>query len=268
VRSGKPAKEMQSMSTKILLLGGTTEARQIADVLANCDETETTMSLAGRTTSPASFPIPVRIGGFGGVEGLAGYLKVQDIALLLDATHPFAAQMKTNAVEAARLAGIPIVRLHRPAWVAAAGDRWTTVENVAGAIEALGRSKARNVFLPLGRNELVPFEAAPWHRYLIRSIEAFVPPLNLPNAEYIVARPPYTRDGEIDLLKTRAIDVMVAKNSGGAISYAKILAARALGIEVIVIDRPRVPDAPSGQTIAEVLAMVTHQLGLRAKRVA
>ena len=256
------------MSKKILLLGGTTEARQIAGFLAQCAHAETTMSLAGRTTSPASFPVPVRTGGFGGVEGLAAHLKEHDIALLLDATHPYAAQMKANAVEAARRTGIPIVRLHRSAWEPVAGDRWTIVQTVAGAIEALGRGKTRNVFLPLGRNELVPFEAAPWHRYLIRSIEPFVPPLDLPDAEYIVARPPYAKAGEVELLQSRAIEVMVVKNSGGTVSYPKILAARELGIEVIVIGRPRIPEAPSGETVAEVIDMVTHQLGLPAKRVA
>jgi precorrin-6A/cobalt-precorrin-6A reductase len=174
---------------KILLLGGTTEAREIADVLAKCTESDAMISLAGRTSIHAKFQIPVRIGGFGGAEGLAVFLRENAFDLLINATHPYADQMWRNAIDAARLADVPLVAFHRPPWTPTMGDRWTQVDGVAGAIATLGRRKARNVFLPLGHKELVKFEAVPRHRYLIRAIETFDPPLKLPKASYIKARP-------------------------------------------------------------------------------
>ncbi|MGE3366415.1 MAG: cobalt-precorrin-6A reductase [Rhizobiaceae bacterium] len=253
---------------KILLLGGTTEAREIAEVLASCAESEALMSLAGRTSFPAAFPTPVRIGGFGGAEGLASFLRENAFDLLINATHPYADQMWRNAIEAAKLADVPLVAFHRPAWTPVAGDKWTEVDGVAGAIAMLGRRKARNVFLPLGHKELVKFEAVPRHRYLIRAIESFDPPLNLPKASYLKARPPFDKASERELLKSQQIDVMIVKNSGGSASYPKIVAARELGIEVIVIDRPFVPDIDHARSVAEVMRATVHALGLRAKRVA
>jgi len=253
---------------KILLLGGTTEAREIAEVLANCTEADALLSLAGRTSLHAAFPIPVRIGGFGGAEGLAAYLRENAFELLINATHPYADQMWLNAIEAAKLAQVPLVAFHRPAWTPVAGDKWTEVDGVAGAIASLGRRKARNVFLPLGHKELVKFEAVPRHRYLIRAIESFDPPLNLPKASYLKARPPFDKASERELLKKHAIDVMIVKNSGGNASYAKIVAARELGIEVIVISRPFVPDIDHARNVADVVAGAVHALDLRAKRVA
>jgi precorrin-6A/cobalt-precorrin-6A reductase len=253
---------------KILLLGGTTEAREIAEVLATCTEADSLMSLAGRTTFPAKFPIPVRIGGFGGAEGLASFLRANAFDLLLNATHPYADRMWNNAIDAAKLADVPLVAFHRPAWAPAAGDKWSEVDGVAGAIAVLGRRKARNVFLPLGHKELVKFEAVPRHRYLIRAIETFDPPLKLPRASYIKARPPFDKASEIELLKKHEIEVMIVKNSGGSASYAMIVAARELGIEVIVINRPFVPDIAHAKNVAEVVQAAVHALDLRAKRVA
>jgi precorrin-6A/cobalt-precorrin-6A reductase len=193
------------------------------------------MSLAGRTTFPAAFPIPVRTGGFGGAEGLASFLRENGFDLIINATHPYATQMWRNAIDAARLADVPLVAFHRPPWTPTTADKWTQVDGVARAITVLGRRKARNVFLPLGHKELIKFEAVPRHRYLIRAIETFDPPLNLPKASYLKARPPFDKASEIELLKKHSIDVMIVKNSGGSASYAKIVAARELGIEVIVI---------------------------------
>jgi len=257
-----------SQRHKILLLGGTTEAREIADVLAHCTESDAMISLAGRTSRPATFPIPVRIGGFGGIDGLASFLRENAFDLLINATHPYADRMWRNAIEAAKLANIPMVALHRPPWAPSDNDKWIQVESVAGAIAALGRRKARNVFLPLGHKELIKFESVPRHRYLIRAIETFDPPLNLPKASYIKARPPFDKASELELLKKHKIDVMIVKNSGGSASYAKIVAARELGIEVIVIGRPFVPDIDHARSVAEVVQAAVHALGLPAKRVA
>lgn len=253
---------------KILLLGGTTEAREIAEVLAACTESEALMSLAGRTTFPAAFPIPVRTGGFGGAEGLASFLRENGFDLIINATHPYATQMWRNAIDAARLADVPLVAFHRPPWTPTTADKWTQVDGVAGAITVLGRRKARNVFLPLGHKELIKFEAVPRHRYLIRAIETFDPPLNLPKASYLKARPPFDKASEIELLKKHSIDVMIVKNSGGSASYAKIVAARELGIEVIVIRRPFVPEIDYARNVADTVRSVVHALDLRAKRVA
>jgi len=253
---------------KILLLGGTTEAREIAEVLATFSECDALMSLAGRTSFPASFAIPVRVGGYGGVEGLASFLRENAFDLLINATHPYADKMWQNAIDAAKLADVPLVAFHRPAWTPVAADKWTQVEGVDGAIAVLGRRKARNVFLPLGQKELIKFEAVPRHRYLIRAVESFDPPLNLPKASYIKARPPFDKASERELLTRHNIDVMIVKNSGGNASYAKIVAARDLGIEVIVLSRPFVPAIDHARNVADVVRATAQTLDLRTNRVA
>lgn len=258
---------MSNAPKKILLLGGTTEAREISEVLANCDDTDAVISLAGRTSTPPAFMIPLRVGGFGGIDGLASYLQDNGVDLLINATHPYANQIAFNAVAASKKAGVPLISIRRPAWTPAKGDRWTMVEDGPAIIRALGRRKARNVFLPLGQKELHHFEAAPRHNYLIRTVEPVGGPLKLPKAKFIQERPPFTKASEIELMTRHKIDVMVMKNSGGSASYPKILAARELGIEVIVLERPKLPDVPVCRSVAEVV-MSVHELGLRVKRVA
>jgi precorrin-6A/cobalt-precorrin-6A reductase len=253
------------MTDRILLLGGTTEARQIAEVLAAYSDCAVTMSLAGRTEKPVTQPVPVRTGGFGGVDGLAAYLHDQRVNLLIDATHPYAARISANAAQAAQQAGVPIVAMRRPAWEAVEGDRWTLVDDAAGAVASLGKRK-RAVFLALGRQDLLPFEAAPQHRYVIRSVDPVDPPLNLPNATYILQRGPFDLTAETKLLRTQRIGAVVAKNSGGSASYGKIAAARKLGVEVVLIQRPPLPDVAAGETVAQVCSMVVHALGLDQKR--
>lgn len=253
---------------RILLLGGTTEARAIAEVLAGRQDCETVMSLAGRTTFPASYRVPVRVGGFGGVDGLARHLREGGFDLLINATHPYASQMWVNAIEGTRKAGVPLIAIHRPAWSPQKGDKWIHAESIADAIAMLGRRRSRNVFLPLGRKDLVQFEAVPKHRYLVRAIEIFEPPLKLPNAIYLKARPPFAKADEIALMKKHEIELMIVKNSGGSASHAKLVAARELGIQVIVVARPFVPDIAYCKNVAEVLSATVHELGLRALRVA
>lgn len=253
------------MSHKILILGGTTEARQLAGKLAARDNLAVLLSLAGRTESPVAQGVPVRVGGFGGAQGLAAYLIESGTDLLVDATHPFAARISANAAAAVRKAGVPIMALRRPAWVPAEGDRWTAVDNAASAAEALGAAP-RRVFLALGRQEVGAFEAAPQHYYLIRSVDPVEPRLAVPDAAYILARGPFREADERALLVTHRIDAVVSKNSGGAATHGKISAARALGIEVVMIRRPAVPDVPSAGTVDELAAMLDHFLAPIAER--
>ncbi len=183
----------------------------------------------------------MRSGGFGGVEGLRAYLETGAVALVIDATHPYAAAMSIHAVEACQAAGVPLLALRRPPWFPVPGDLWQEVENVAEAVAALGATP-RRAFLALGRNEVRAFEAAPQHHYLVRSVDPIVPPLAVPHADYLLARGPFTQADDRALLAAHGIEVIVAKNSGGAATYGKIAAARELGITVILLRRPQLPD--------------------------
>jgi precorrin-6A/cobalt-precorrin-6A reductase len=250
---------------KILILGGTAEARQLAGALAHRGDVSVTLSLAGRTAEPAPQAVPVRRGGFGGAEGLARYLREQRLGILIDATHPYAAAISANAAEAAGAAGVKLLALRRPAWEKAAGDTWIEVEGVDAAVAALGKAP-RRVFLALGRKELRPFAAAPQHFYLVRSVDPVDPPLGVPHAAYITARGPFSEAEDRVLLEKNGIEIVVAKNSGGEATYGKIAAARALGIPVAMLKRPALPDVPSVATVDEALAWLDHALTLSTVR--
>jgi precorrin-6A/cobalt-precorrin-6A reductase len=254
---------------RILILGGTTQARQLAARLAPRTDLAVTLSLAGRTAAPAPLPVPVRIGGFGGAAGLAAWLGAEAIDLLIDATHPYAAQISANAAAAAALAQVPLLALDRPAWVAVDGDRWSEVAGMAAAVQALGTAPCR-VFLALGRNELVPFAAAPQHFYLIRSVDPVEPPLAVPDAVYLTGRGPFDEADERELLRRHRIDVIVAKNGGCAATYGKIAAARSLGLPIIMLARPartHMPvSVPVVTSVEEALVRLDHVLASEAAR--
>ena len=241
----------------MLILGGTTEARRLAERLSVRRDLDVTLSLAGRTSNPVPHPVPLRVGGFGGAEGLAAYLTAERIDRLIDATHPYAAVMSENAARAAQMAGVPLLALRRPAWTAVAGDRWTEVADTPAAAQILG-VVPRGVFLALGRNEIAAFEAAPQHRYLVRSVDPVEPPLAVPHAVYVQARGPFSEEDDRALVAANAIDVVVSKNSGGSAAYGKIAAARALGIEVILLRRPALPDVPAMTSIDGAVAWLGH----------
>ncbi|AMN43906.1 cobalt-precorrin-6A reductase [Rhodoplanes sp. Z2-YC6860] len=249
----------------VLILGGTTEARQLAGLLAGRADIKAVLSLAGRTATPAAQPVPVRIGGFGGVEGLADYLWAEHVDALIDATHPYAAIISQHAAEATASVGVPIVALRRPAWSAVAGDRWSEVDDMSGAVAALGKEPKR-VFLAIGRKEVVAFTEAPQHHYLIRSVDPIDPPLNVPNAAYILSRGPFPESDEKALLSEHRIDTIVAKNSGGSATYGKIAAARTLGLNVIMLRRPHLPDIPAVNDAHGVVAWLDHQWPPSTKR--
>ncbi|TPN16004.1 cobalt-precorrin-6A reductase [Mesorhizobium sp. B2-1-3] len=251
------------MTHRILILGGTTEARQLAGKLAAGHSV--TLSLAGRTESPVTQGVPVRSGGFGGADGLAAYLKETSIELLIDATHPYAARISANAAQAARMAGVPIVALRRPGWEPVEGDRWTQVDTTGDAVQALGPAP-RRVFLALGRQEVAVFEAAPQHHYLIRSVDPVEPKLAVPDATYLLARGPFREAEERTLLQRHGIDIVVSKDSGGAATYGKIAAARALGLDVVMVHRPALPEIPSAATVDQLADMVDHLVEPAAER--
>jgi len=244
---------------RILILGGTAEARALAQGLAARDEFAVTVSLAGRTAEPLPQAAPVRTGGFGGAEGLARYLRDKQVDLMIDATHPYAAAISANAARAADSAGVSLLALRRPPWRKVTGDDWTEVESVEEAVSALG-DRSKRVFLALGRKELQPFVAAPQHIYLVRSVDSVDPPLAVPHASYIAARGPFSEDGDRALFARHNIEVIVAKNSGGEASYGKIGAARALRLPVIMLKRPALPEVASVATVQEVLAFLDHAL--------
>jgi precorrin-6A/cobalt-precorrin-6A reductase len=246
----------------ILILGGTTEARQLAARLDARPEARVTLSLAGRTSDPVPQAGDVRTGGFGGAEGLSRWLATERVDVLIDATHPFARSISANAAQAARRTGTPLLILSRPPWEPESGDRWTRVSDMASAAQALGPTPQR-VFLAVGRQEIPAFRTAPHHRYLVRSIEPPDPDA-LPGASLLSARGPFTQADEERLLRDHAIEVIVAKNSGGDATYAKIAAARALGLPVVLIDRTGDPKAAA--TVEEILDRLDHLTAPAADR--
>lgn len=233
----------------------------MAERLAIRSGLQVIVSLAGRTARPAVQPVPVRIGGFGGLEGLAAFLAAQRFDALIDATHPYAAMISANAVHAATACGVRFLALKRPAWTAIAGDRWTEVADVRAAVRALGTAP-RRVFVALGRKELAPFVHAPQHRYLIRSVEPVDPPLAVPHATYVLGRGPFNETDDRALLMTHDVEILVSKNSGGSATYGKIAAARTLGLPVIMLRRPTLAVAAAArvETIDDAIAWLDHAL--------
>ena len=253
-----------SATPNILLLGGTTEARALAHLLAARGLTAT-FGLAGRTAMPKAQPLPTRIGGFGGVEGLVAYLRAQGISHLVDATHPFAATMSAHAVEAARTAGVAHAALTRPPWRPMPGDRWTPVPDIAAAVDALD-GPSRRIMLALGRMHVERFAVRPQHHYLLRFVDAPADAPPLPDHSLIVDRGPFTVDGDRRLMEDRGIDLVVCKNAGGAGAAAKLAAARALDLPVVMIDRPPVPDRVEFHRPDEVLDWIGHDASSGMKR--
>lgn len=216
------------------------------------------LSYAGRTESPRAQPVPVRVGGFGGVAGLIAYLERERITHLVDATHPFAATMSRHAVEAARLAGVETIMLTRPAWEAGAGDDWRHVADIASAVDALNGA-ARRVMLALGRMHVEAFAAQPQHHYILRFVDAPDAPPALPRHHLLVDRGPFTLEGDMQLMREQGVELVVAKNAGGSGARAKIDAARVLGLPVIMIDRPASPQTRVAHEVGEVLDWLDHR---------
>lgn len=244
---------------RVLILGGTTEANALARRIANRADVQPVLSLAGRTKNPAPPPIPFRVGGFGGIEGLKTYLTSQQIDAVIDATHPFAAQMSRHAITACRDLGLPIAALTRPPWQPQPGDRWTNVADMPAAAAALG-DNPRKVFLTVGALQLAEFADASHHHYVVRTIDPPAAIGRLPSHRLILARGPFSLDDELALMRAEHIDTLVTKNSGGTATAAKLAAARILNIEVIIVDRPASEACPAFGTPDEILDWLdTHR---------
>ncbi|MFE2102484.1 MULTISPECIES: cobalt-precorrin-6A reductase [unclassified Streptomyces] len=244
------------MPPHILILGGTAEARHLAADLAARPGVRVTTSLAGRVTRPGVQAGEVRIGGFGGAEGLADWLRTHDVDALVDATHPFAESITANAARAATAASVPAVVLRRPGWCPAPGDRWYDVASLAAAAEALP-GLGRRVFLTTGRLGLAAFAHLTDLHFVVRSVDPPEAPLP-PHTEVILARGPFTLAGETELLRAHAVDVLVTKDSGGDATAAKLTAARELGLPVVVVRRPPLP---AGVTAVPDVSAVLARLG-------
>lgn len=221
---------------RILLLGGTTEAGAMARTLTGAG-LDAVYSYAGRTANPIAQPLPTRSGGFGGVQGLVDYLRQQSITHVIDATHPFAEGMSRNAIAASAATGLPLIALERAPWLRLPGDDWRHVADYQAAARALP-GDGSDVFLAIGRQNLTPF-AGLNHRWTLRFAEVASHPM--PDARLIVSRGPFSVGGDIDLMLRHQIRHVVAKNAGGVAAQAKLLAARALGLPVVMIDRPALP---------------------------
>jgi precorrin-6A/cobalt-precorrin-6A reductase len=246
---------------RALILGGTTDAGLLAAEIARAGR-DAIYSYGGRTRAPVGQPLPTRIGGFGGVDGLADYIRQEAITHVVDATHPFAAEMSRNAVAACATTGTPLIALERAPWSKATGDNWIEVADIASAVAALPE-KGTRVFLAIGRQQIAPFGTRPQHTYALRFVDP--PEGALPfAADVIVSRGPFTLQSELEMLRSRGMAWIVARNSGGDGARAKIDAARALGLPVIMIARPQLPERLRVESVAEVMEWLGHRACLGA----
>ena len=246
---------------RALILGGIADANLLAAEIARAG-IDAVYSYGGRTRAPADQPLPTRIGGFGGVSGLADTIRREGITHVIDATHPFAAEMSRNAVEACAETGTPLIALERAPWARVPGDNWIEIGDVAAAVAALPEAPTR-AFLAIGRQHIAPFAARPQHAYTLRFVDPPEAPLPFA-ADVIVSRGPFTLDGELEMMRVRGINWIVARNSGGDGARAKIDAARGLGLPVIMISRPKLPERLRVESVAEVMQWLGHRTCLGA----
>lgn len=239
----------------VLILGGTTEARRLAETLHENGTVRLTSSLAGRVAAPKLPPGEVRVGGFGGAGGLARWLREHQVDAVIDATHPFADTISCNAARAAADAHVPLLALRRPGWAPVEGDDWHMADTLTEAADT-ARALGRRVFLTTGRMGLASFAHVTDAWFLVRSVDAPEPPYP-PRMEVLLDRGPFTLDGEREVLRRHAVDVLVTKDSGGAATAPKLTAAREAGIPVVVVRRPPAPGGvPVAATPEEAAAWV------------
>lgn len=245
----------------ILVLGGTAEAVNLADRLVAewGDRFDVVTSLAGRTQTPGAVPGLVRVGGFGGAVPMAGYLEKNHVCAVLDATHPFAAQISENARIASTMAEVPRIVLVRPPWEREPGDKWHMQPDLAAAAAALP-GLGRRVFLTVGRTDLAAFTSCEDIWFLVRLIDLPDAPLPLSACEVISGRGPFAVAAEQRLLENHKIDALVCKASGGEATRAKLVAARQVGVPVLMVERPPVPSGPVADNIDAVVAWLGEQV--------
>lgn len=234
---------------RILVLGGTSDAVEFANatIAAGFD---VVTSLAGVTTSPKLPAGEVRIGGFGGAAGLSAFLQQGQFSAVVDATHPFASIISRNAYEAARQLSLLLIRIERPAWVAAEGDSWNPVPDIASAVAAL--PPGASAFLTIGRKDVSAFTARNDLTGMARMIEPS-PHALPPGWTLNLARPPFSLEEEVGLMRLEAFTHLVTKNAGGKLTETKLAAARALALPVVMIERPLKPPALAEPTAERAL---------------
>jgi precorrin-6A/cobalt-precorrin-6A reductase len=244
---------------RVLILGGTGDAAELAAKVANISGVQAIASLAGRTREPSTPVGNFRVGGFGGVTGLVEYLQHQKIDVLIDATHPFANHISWNAAAAATEVGIPRLLVNRPPWDKIAGDIWVEVENIQEAAAAL-ENQAKRVFLTIGRQEITAFAYLQEILFLMRMIDPPNPDTVIPPGIILYDKGPFTLADEKEILIHHQIDTIVSKNSGGNATYPKIVAARELGIKVVMVNRPPVPPGEQVTDVESALMWLLEKL--------
>jgi precorrin-6A/cobalt-precorrin-6A reductase len=243
---------------RILILGGTGEARELAAELVTAG-VDVLSSLAGRVREPRLPDGPVRIGGFGGPGGLAAFLRAEGITGVVDATHPFAGTITAHAVEAAGQAGVPLLVLRRPDWEA--DPSWDVVPDIRAAAAAVHTWPGESVFLTTGRRDLDVFAADDRHRFLVRTVDPPDGPVPA-RMTLVMDRGPYTVEGESALMLDHGVGLLVTKNSGGPMTAAKLRAARDLGVQVLMVARPPLPPTvPTVTTVTEAVRWVSSGNG-------
>lgn len=244
---------------RLLILGGTGDAVKLADRTIDFPDLETITALAGRTSQPKTLAGTVRVGGFGGETGLVEYLQAMSIDLLVDATHPFAAQISWTAARAAKIVNIPHLMFIRPAWARSPLDTWIEINSIAASVLAIPPT-AERIFLTIGRQQLAPFAGLTDRWCLIRSIDPPDPAITLPPGRLLLDRGPFTLERERQLLITEKIHAIVSKNSGGEATYAKIIAARELNIPIVMVQRPIAPNGDQVEDLASALKWLRDRL--------
>jgi len=244
-----------SRPTRLLILGGTSEASALTSAIAGRADIAPILSLAGRTANPKSQAIPARVGGFGGSEGLRQYLRDNAIDAMIDATHPFAERISANAALACAAARIPRLVFTRPPWQREPGDEWVEVDTIEAAVNTL-ETKKRTVLLTQGRLQLAAFARAPQHRYIVRAIDRPAEIDALADAKLILARAPFALEHEERLMREEGVEILVSKNSGGKATYAKIESARRLRVTVVMVRRPAVSEAETATDLPAALAWI------------
>lgn len=235
---------------KLLLLAGTREARALAEALAQDARVEVLASLAGETRTPHLLAVPVRIGGFGGDAGQEKFMRDEGIEAVVDATHPFAAQISTRTEAICARLGLPYVQLLRPGWTPGPGERWRFVDREEDVAAELPEGAA--VFLATGPKRLERFIGLGAHRVYCRRIDPAEAPFPLPLGAWLIGRPPFSVADEIALFQRLGIGALVVKDAGGT-ADAKLLAARELGLPVVLIRRPPPPPGDKAASVEAAL---------------